>query len=607
VCIAVLDGPVDRSHPSLRGAELVQLEGPAPAQPDDGPACHHGTHVAGLIFGQHESSTPGIAPGCRGVLIPIFESAGAHSVRTCSQLDLARALTDAVLAGAHVINVSGGQFSPAGSAHPLLSRVVTDCAGRGVLIVAAAGNEGCACLHVPAALDSVLAVGAMDARGDPLGFSNWGGPYQTQGILAPGEQLAVARPGGGWQWASGTSYATAVVSGVVALLLSLQILRGQYPNPHRVRAALLAGARGRHAGRARDGERYLAGPLNVRAALSLLTHERHTMAETNEVQASDLPHANRMSDGTPTLSPPAPARLPTAAEPEPRPTEAKTSCSCGAGGAPRLVYALGQIGYDFPSEARLDSIVQKMAAQAALPPDRGLAYDLRRLLTYLEHNPWDAAAIEWTLGLDGTTLYAVRPAGPFAADGYRELRSFLQQRLDEGVERISVPGVLAGKATLLNGQTVPVIVPDLRGMYSWTTAALVDAVAGPLAADAPEAERDGQHHKREGVRNFLARVYHELRNLGVTPQDRALNFAATNAFEVGTIYADALRERMELDRIAVAPSPIGRPGSDCWDVEVYFFYPERQVQTVRKVYRFTVDVSDNVPVTVGAARSWFTR
>jgi hypothetical protein len=64
---------------------------------------------------------------------------------------------------------------------------------------------------------------------------------------------------------------------------------------------------------------------------------------------------------------------------------------------------------------------------------------------------------------------------------------------------------------------------------------------------------------------------------------------------------------MELDRVNVAPSPIGRPGSDCWDVEVYFFYPERPVQTVRKVYRFTVDVSDTVPVTVGATRSWFTR
>jgi hypothetical protein len=475
-----------------------------------------------------------------------------------------------------------------------------------VLLVAAAGNEGCECLHVPAALDSVLAVGAMDANGSPLDFSNWGGPYETGGVLAPGEQLRVARPGGGWQTAGGTSYATAVVSGVVALLLSLQIRLGQRPDPHRVRAALLAGARGGMPPGAQGGGRFLAGPLDVRAALSLLTHETRTMTQANEVQASDLPAPNRMGDGTATVAPPAPARLP-AAEAEPRPTEAKTSCSCGAAAAPRLVYALGQLGYDFSSEARLDSVAQKMAAGAGLRPERGLAFNPHRLLEHLERNPWEAAAVEWTLGVDGTTLYAIRPYGAFAAQVYQELRRFLREHLDEGVERISVPGVLAGKATLLNGQTVPVILPELRGMYSWTTAALTDAVAGPLPANAPEPERNGHQQRRAGVRNFLARVYHELRNLGVTPQDRALNFAATNAFEMGTIYADALREHMELDRIAVAPSPVGRPGSDCWDVEAYFFYPERQVQTVRRVYRFTVDVSDNVPVTVGELRSWFTR
>jgi hypothetical protein len=155
---------------------------------------------------------------------------------------------------------------------------------------------------------------------------------------------------------------------------------------------------------------------------------------------------------------------------------------------------------------------------------------------------------------------------------------------------------------------VPVIVPELRGMYSWTTAALADAVAGPAPSEgAAAAERDGHAHRREGVRNFLTRIYHELRNLGLTPQDRALNYAATNAFEVGQIYAEAVHEHMALDRIAATPSPVGRPGSDCWDVELAFFYPERQVQTVRKVYRFTVDVSDTVPVTVGSTRSWFAR
>jgi hypothetical protein len=93
------------------------------------------------------------------------------------------------------------------------------------------------------------------------------------------------------------------------------------------------------------------------------------------------------------------------------------------------------------------------------------------------------------------------------------------------------------------------------------------------------------------------------------PADRAVNFAATNAYSVAKAFEAALKEkeRVELDSINVVRSPICRPTSDCWDVELYFFFPDRPVQTVRKVHRFTVDVSDVVPVTIGPMRSWFTR
>ncbi len=617
ICVAVLDGPVDRSHETLRGANLQLLEGPAPGWPDAGPACRHGTHVTSVIFGRHDSPVAGMAPDCRGVVVPIFESVDETAFRACSQLDLGRALTTAVLAGANVINISGGQFAPGGAAHPLLSAIVQRCAEQGVLLVAAAGNEGCECLQVPAALENVLAVGAMDRLGQPLPFSNWGSAYRTQGILAPGEDVPGAVPGGGLEQATGTSYATAVVSGIAALLLSLQLRRGEVPSPRAVRAALLAGARRRN-GTARDA-RYLAGRLDIRETVSILFRGRSPMPELPDSQANNQSENHHDSGASAVLAAPfrfpelkERAEQPAASEPPrvaPRPTETKAkTCGCGAAaGTPPLVYALGQIGYDFPSEARLDSIVQKMAAEARMRPERALAYDPHLLLTYLTKYPWDAASIEWTLSVESTVLYAIRPRGPFAADGYAELRRLLRERFEEGTERISVPGVVAGQATLLSGQRVPVIVPELRGMYSWTTAALVDAVVGPASPVAPAAEQDGQARRREGVRNFLARVYHEVRNLGLTPQDRALNFAATNAFEMGVIFSDAIQERMELDQVKVSPSPVARPDSDCWDVEVYFFYPERQVQTVRKVYRFTVDVSDNVPVTVGTMRSWFTR
>jgi cyanobactin maturation PatA/PatG family protease len=176
------------------------------------------------------------------------------------------------------------------------------------------------------------------------------------------------------------------------------------------------------------------------------------------------------------------------------------------------------------------------------------------------------------------------------------------------VERVSIPGRIVGKIRLLSGQIVPVIWPEIRGMYSWTTGALVNSVVGEApGTGAPKKEQDTYQKKLTGVQNFLDRVYYEIRNLGVTDQERALNFVATNAFDIERVYESMMREDMDLDSIEVETSPICRPESSCWDVKLLFFFPERPTQTTRKVYRFTVDVSDVVPVRVGPVRSWFVR
>jgi hypothetical protein len=78
--IAILDGPVDLTHPSLRGADLRQLETLVSGMVDGGPAARHGTHVASLIFGQPGSTLEGVAPRCRGVILPIFGSADGVSL-----------------------------------------------------------------------------------------------------------------------------------------------------------------------------------------------------------------------------------------------------------------------------------------------------------------------------------------------------------------------------------------------------------------------------------------------------------------------------------------------------------------------------------------------
>jgi hypothetical protein len=106
--------------------------------------------------------------------------------------------------------------------------------------------------------------------------------------------------------------------------------------------------------------------------------------------------------------------------------------------------------------------------------------------------------------------------------------------------------------------------------------------------------------------NFLNRVYYDLRNLGITPEQRALNFAATNAFQASQVLESAANGTLELDVVSVHKSPVCRPDSDCYDIEIAFFDPTN-VLVANRIYRFTVDVSDVMPVTIGAIRAWSRR
>jgi cyanobactin maturation PatA/PatG family protease len=630
ICLAVLDGPVDLSHPGFEGANLTLLESLVSGVADSGAASQHGTHVASVIFGQPGSPIHGIAPGCRGLIIPIFRSGAGDSLVPCSQLDLARAILLAVQHGANVINLSGGQFEPTGQAHPLLADAVRFCAKHGILIVAAAGNDGCDCLHIPAALDAVLAVGAMDWQGTPLEISNWGEAYQRHGILALGQDVSGAMPGGGVVTRSGTSFATAMVSGVTALLLSLQLKRSERPDPRAVRHAILTSAIGCDQQPVANCRRLLAGRLNIVGALHQLTQGGTVeMSDQPKFQDVDrIPAQEIVSDALEVSTEPALMPCVKAAEMTPVSLQAATGqlpdllgakssavaaavatddvrasagpsgCACGgsgsSSGSPTLVYALGQLGYDFGTEARRDSFVQLGVANPNDP---------QQLLAYLEKHPSDAAAFTWTLNQETVPIYAIQPQGAFAAHTYEMFRQFLNDQIKQAVDRVSIPGVMNGQATLLNGQTVPVVSPASQGMYSWSTAALVKAVLGDCPSRDPD--RNQYNLKAAAITNFLDRVYYESRNLGVTPQDRAMNYAATNAFQVGQVFTDAVKADMQLDTIGVERSPICRPDSNCWDVALTFFNPAKRLEQARIVYRFTVDVSDVIPVTIGKVRNWY--
>jgi cysteine desulfurase family protein len=606
--IAILDGPVAVGHPSLAAANLIQIETHLSEPASGGPACQHGTHVASVIFGQRGGPVMGISPHCTGLIIPIFRDGPAGSVLSCSQVDLARAITLAMENGAHIINISGGQFSTSGTAHPILADVVRKvaqqevCRNRCALIVAAAGNQGCDCLHLPGALPAVLAVGAMNGKAEPMQFSNWGEAYQQRGVLAPGENVVGAGDGNGVAIRTGTSYATPIVSGAAALLMSLQIARRGEVDVDTVRRAILATARPCDPQQVSDCRRYLAGRLDIAAAHATIIRDYATPAHYHSPQE----RIDEMSDQPQVIQPQSVAacgvtceELTGSAAPEhPRAAAAAdqigpSGCGCGGSGPPSLAYPLGTLGIDFASEARRDSVLAELDPNS---PTRTV--DWAKLAAQLgtdEHRHL-SAAVTWTLSQDNTPIYAIQPAGPFTEATYAKLVSILQKQSCNEVEHVAVPGyVTSSKATLLSGQSVPLLVPELRGIGAWKKEDIMRSLTDLPTEKASEALRD-----------FLNRVYYELRNLGVTPPDRALNYAATNAFSAFQVFSKAMTQKLDLDGITVERSPICRPESDCWDVKLAFYDPEN-LNRAGLVFRFAVDVSDVIPVLVDQVRTFSER
>ncbi|MDI3288008.1 S8 family serine peptidase [Polyangium sp. 15x6] len=268
--------------------------------------------------------------------------------------------------GANIINISGGELASwgAGEADPLLAKAIRDCVENNVLVIAAAGNDGCACQHVPAALPDVLAVGALREGGPPMEASHWGSAYRSQGILVPGEHIVGAAPGGGTVARTGTSYASPLAAGIAALFMSLQWKHGGRVDAQAVRAALLRSARPcipRSLGGEAHCEKYLAGVIDVsRARMSLMDHAgeqpMHDFQQENPNEG-DITGGAARAAGTALGG----ARV--------QPSE----CGCKAGSAeqkngnePALVYALGELVIDFPSEARRDSFTQAMGADTTL-------------------------------------------------------------------------------------------------------------------------------------------------------------------------------------------------------------------------------------------------
>jgi subtilisin family serine protease len=238
VTVAVLDTGVDPAHREyarrlLPGFDFVDIiDGAssflgdrldADADPSD-PGVGHGSHVTGILVARGERMPTGVAPDCRVLPVRVLGALRQDDKVIGAGLvdNINAGIKWAVDHGADVINMSLGiRHQGGGLPH---TDVVRYAEQRGVLVVAAAGNDGGDTLYYPGALPGVVAVGAVDQNAEVAAYSTWGAQVD---LVAPGTDIWSSWLAGGYAFATGTSQATPFVAGAAALCQSLAHERGR--------------------------------------------------------------------------------------------------------------------------------------------------------------------------------------------------------------------------------------------------------------------------------------------------------------------------------------------------------------------------------------------
>ena len=272
VTVAVIDSGIDLSHPEFAGVAMAPFDA---LDSKDGPHAH-GTGVAGAIVAHVRLM--GSAPAARILAIRAFGTSRKGPEST--SYVLLKALDLAARHGAQIVNMSF-----AGPKDGLIGRGLAALAARNVVLIAAAGNAGPKSPPLyPAADTNVIAVSATDAQ-DKLFTASNRGNYIA--VAAPGVDIFLPAPADKYQITSGTSFSSAFVSGLAALMLQ----RNPALKPDEVRAILMKTAR--DLGPPGPDDQFGAGEADAFAAVSAVPGSSVPVAAASEKPAApEMPKAD---------------------------------------------------------------------------------------------------------------------------------------------------------------------------------------------------------------------------------------------------------------------------------------------------------------------------
>jgi subtilisin family serine protease len=224
VVIGLIDGPVVTEHPDLAREHLREIPGTegATCTQVNSAACLHGTFVAGILLANRNSRAPAICPDCTLLLRSIFAetTSGRDHMPSATPQVLATAIIECIDAGARLINLSLALAQPSTKGEQALEEAFDLAVRRGVILVAAAGNQGTLGSSAITRHPWVIPVVACDPKGRPMSESNLGSSIGRRGLSAPGDGITSLGSGGQPLTLGGTSVAVPFVTGTIALLWS---------------------------------------------------------------------------------------------------------------------------------------------------------------------------------------------------------------------------------------------------------------------------------------------------------------------------------------------------------------------------------------------------
>ncbi len=587
VSVAVIDGPYDAAALSGILAQAPFNLGTASCRPNPSSTCDHGTFIMGLLGARQDALIPGLCTNCKLFHVPLFIDDNSP---TADVGELANAIRVAIAAGARFINLSLAILGD-DSRHDRELAAALDCAeANDVVVVAAAGNQGCLAIGQLLSHPVTIPVVATDAAGRLLPENNFGPTIAQRGIAAVGHQVLGYAPGTGTTVMSGTSVATAVATATLAEVWSAH--PGVTGETLRTAVAFLAPRNG------------AIPPMIDRNVLSAIleqacgtgteapaaTQRRRPSYAT--LQGGPVMREGKVSPGLFNRSTEPAADQPNIATP----SSAASGCACGAapgeactctgnkGTSSGFVYAIGTVEAEYPNvaierEMQIMGIGIEADSEVPMRPTEDRHWQHAVLTRDRKRTRYLARQLSWRLTIEDLPALVIKPRDCCDIDD-----------LVDCLKRRKYPKSEGGKGKKGKTAASPLAPFELAQDLD-----VVVGVRGDNTSDGIEVYVDQIFDIPPEKLSLPTYGYFSQMadNYGLTDEDRAYNFLMAR-YDISAKVKE-IEEKFELTGV---PTMYSRLSGDTNRVVRVIFTFKSQNSLIEKKYFVRVDVTHEFPTIV---------